>query len=217
MQLTLKERKLLTHLPSDSAQSFHTRHLHSRSAPSGTGSSGREAPDRWSHGQRGAGGSLLGPGSPPGLAERTWPHTPPRTRHPTQVHRGKPIKPHLATQSAQTRLWGMCPKVLTLTWPRASTDLSPFQYGKKGTWVHIRSVLHVKTLITYGAAAPKCLTHFTRDAPFEKQFQTSDEDQKTAFMWCIRTLSPRPVFAVCLWVIVEFQRWVLVPHCKCLF
>ena len=68
-------------------------------------------PDRRSHGQLDAGGSLLGPGPPP-----AWPsersHTAP-TWHPTQAH-GETDQVTPPYTSAQTRLWGMCPKVLTL-------------------------------------------------------------------------------------------------------
>lgn len=218
MQLTLKGRKLLTHLPSDSARSSHTRHLHSRSAPWGTGSSGREAPGQAVTRTAGCTRVPAGARPSPGLAERTWPHAPPPTWHPTQVH-GETDQVTPRYTSAQTRLWGMCPQgAHTGRDPRASTELSPFQHEKKWTWVHIRSVLHVKTSSPYGKLQrPNASLTSPEMPPFEKQFQTSDEDQKQHLCGASGTLSPRPVFAVCLWVILEFQRWVPVPHCKCLF
>lgn len=74
------------------------RHLHSRSKRlQGLDHLEGEAPDRWSHGQRGAGGSCWGQALP-GLAGGQWPHTPPPPDIPLRFT-GKPIKSHLATQA----------------------------------------------------------------------------------------------------------------------
>lgn len=113
MQLTLKGRKLLTHLPSDSARSSHTRHLHSRSAPWGTGSSGREAPGQAVTRTAGCTRVPAGARPSPGLAERTWPHAPPPPDIPLRFT-GKPIKSHLTTQALRPDCEECAPKVLTL-------------------------------------------------------------------------------------------------------
>lgn len=167
-------------------------------------------PDRRSHGQLDAGGSLLGPGPPPAwLSERS--HRPP-TWHPTQVH-GETDQVTPPYTSDKTRRWGMCPQgAHTGCDPRASTELSPFQYEKKWTRVHIRSVLHVKTSSPYRKLQhPNASLNSPKMPPFEKRFKTSDEDQKQHLCDTSGMLSPKPVSAACLWVIFEFQRWGPAP------
>ena len=120
----------------------------------------RKHPDRRSHGQLDAGGSLLGPGPPPAI-------DPP----PDILLRftGKVVRPCLPTQALRPDCEECLPKEVTLdVTPRASMKLSPFQHDKRSergrTSDPLFTLNNTPSITLWKTATPKRLTLFTQEA-----------------------------------------------------